>query len=283
MGDETMELMDARPRLSVLIATCRPDGIERVVTMDLPVVDGVHYWVSWQMHENLPVPEMLASREDVTVLRADSIGSSNNRNNLLEQASGEIFLIADDDLRYTSDQLSSIIRIFDENPDVDYASFMYTGADAKSYPSESCSLHPIPKNFSQSCVEIALRCNERTAKLRFNTFFGIAAPVLRAAEDEMFLLQALRLGLNCRFFPVVITHHEGLTTGNRKITDNGVLKASGAVIAVQYPFTAFLRIPLKAYRLHKSGQSSFLRSLRYMTYGVWYLLRHREVREKIYF
>lgn len=275
--------MEPRPRLSVLIATCRPDGIERVVTMDLPVVDGVHYWVSWQMHESLPVPEPLSSRADVTVLRADSIGSSNNRNNLLEQASGEIFLIADDDLRYTSDQLSSIIRIFDENPDVDYASFMYTGADAKSYPSESCSLHPIPKNFSQTCFEIALRYNERTAKLRFNTFFGIAAPVLRAAEDEMFLLQALRLGLNCRFFPVVITHHEGLTTGNRKITDNGVLKASGAVIAVQYPFTAFLRIPLKSYRLHKSGQASFGRSLINMLRGVYYLLRYREVREKIYF
>lgn len=279
-----MELMEGlKPRLSVLIATCRPAGIERVVAMELPVVKGVHYWVSWQMHERLPVPEALASRNDVTVLRADSIGSSNNRNNLLEQSTGEIFLIADDDLRYTPDQLSSIIRTFDENPDVDYASFMYTGADAKSYPSERCSLHTIPKNFSQSCVEIALRCNERTAKLRFNTFFGIAAPVLCAAEDEMFLLQALRMGLNCQFFPIVITHHEGLTTGNRKITDNGVLKASGAVIAVQYPFTAFLRIPLKAYRLHKSGQASFLRSLRHMTYGVCYLLRHREVREKIYF
>lgn len=283
MGDETMELMDARPRLSVLIATCRPDGIDRVVAMDLPEIDGVHYWVSWQMHENLPVPEMLASRADVTVLRADSIGSSNNRNNLLEKAKGEIFLIADDDLRYTSDQLSSIIKTFDDNPEVDYASFMYTGADAKSYPSESCSLHPIPKNFSQSCVEIALRCNERTAKLRFNTFFGIAAPVLRAAEDEMFLLQALRLGLNCRFFPVIITHHEGLTTGNRKITDNGVLKASGAVIAIQYPLTSFLRIPLKAYRLHKSGHASFGRSLINMLRGMAYLMMHREVREKIYF
>lgn len=283
MGNETMELMDARPRLSVLIATCRPDGIERVVAMDLPEVAGVHYWVSWQMHENLPVPEPLASRKDVSVLRADSIGSSNNRNNLLEQASGEIFLIADDDLRYTPDQLSSIIKTFDDNPEVDYASFMYTGADAKSYPSVSCSLRPIPKYFSQTCFEVAIRCNEETAKLRFNTYFGIAAPVLRAAEDEMLLLQALRLRLNCRFFPIVITHHEGQTTGHRKITDNGVLKASGAVIAVQYPFTAFLRIPLKAYRLHKSGQASFGRSLINMAQGVYYLLRHREVREKIYF
>lgn len=275
--------MEPRPRLSVLIATCRPDGIERVVAMDLPEVAGVHYWVSWQMHENLPVPESLASRKDVSVLCTDTIGLSNNRNNLLENAEGDIFLIADDDLRYTSDQVRSVIDVFDENPEIDYASFMFTGADAKVYPSHVCHLWPVPKNFSQTSFEVAIRNNSRTTRLRYNPFFGLGAPVLRSGEDELFLISAIRLGLNCRFFPIIITHHEGLTTGNRKITDNGVLKASGAVIAVQYPFTAFMRIPLKAYRLHKSGQSSFLRSLRYMTYGVWYLLRHREVREKIYF
>lgn len=267
----------------MLIATCRPDGIERVVAMDLPEVAGVHYWVSWQMHENLPVPESLASRKDVSVLCTDTIGLSNNRNNLLENAEGDIFLIADDDLRYTSDQVRSVIDVFDENPEIDYASFMFTGADAKVYPSHVCHLWPVPKNFSQTSFEVAIRNNSRTTRLRYNPFFGLGAPVLRSGEDELFLISAIRLGLNCRFFPIIITHHEGLTTGNRKITDNGVLKASGAVIAVQYPFTAFMRIPLKAYRLHKSGQSSFLRSLRYMTYGVYYLLRHREVREKIYF
>lgn len=275
--------MKPRPRLSVLIATCRPAGIERVVAMDVPEVDRVHYWVSWQMHENLPVPEPLLSRKDVTVLRSDSVGLSNNRNNLLENATGDAFLIADDDLRYTSAQLVDVIRTFDENPDLEYASFMFTGADAKVYPSYACPLWPVPKNFSQTSFEVAIRNNSRTARLRYNPFFGLGAPVLRSGEDELLLLSAIRLGLNCRFFPIVITHHEGLTTGNRKITDNGVLKASGAVIAVQYPFTAFLRIPLKAYRLHKSGQASFLRSLRYMVYGVYYLLRHREVREKIYF
>ena len=275
--------MEPSPRLSVLIATCRPDGIDRVVAMDLPEVSGVHYWVSWQMHESLPVPDELASREDVTVLRAGSTGLSNNRNNLLENAVGDIFLIADDDLRYSSAQLAEVIRVFDENPEVDYASFMFTGQDAKIYPGQSCKLWPVPKHFSQTSFEVAIRNNVRTGSLRFNPYFGLGAPVLRSGEEELFLLRALRLGLNCRFFPIVITHHEGLTKGNRKITDNGVLKASGAVIAVQYPFTAFLRIPLKAYRLHKSGQSSFLRSLRYMTYGVYYLLRHSEVREKIYF
>lgn len=272
-----------KPKLSVLIATCRPAGIERVVAMDVPEVDGVHYWVSWQMHENLPVPEPLLSRKDVTVLRSDSVGLSNNRNNLLANATGDAFLIADDDLRYTSAQLVDVIRTFDENPDLEYASFMFTGADAKVYPSYACSLWPVPKNFSQTSFEVAIRNNSRTARLRYNPFFGLGAPVLRSGEDEMFLWQAVRLGLNCRFFPIVITHHEGLTTGNRKITDNGVLQASGAVIAVQYPFTAFLRIPLKAYRLHKFGQASFGRALGNMLRGVVYMLTSMKVRKSLCF
>lgn len=271
-----------KSKLSVLIATCRPAGIERVVEMDLPEVDGVHYWVSWQMHENLPLPEPLSLRKDMTVLRADTIGLSNNRNNLLENAIGDVFLIADDDLRYTSTQLVDVIRTFDENPDVDYASFMFTGADAKAYPSHACPLWPVPKNFFQTSFEVAIRNNSRTARLRYNPFFGLGAPVLRSGEDELFLISAIRLRLNCKFFPIIITHHEGLTTGTRKITDNGVLKASGAVIAVQYPFTAFLRIPLKAYRLQMSGQASFGKSLWYMIQGVFYLLTHREVRKSIY-
>lgn len=272
-----------KSKLSVLIATCRPAGIERVVEMDLPEVDGVHYWVSWQMHENLPLPEPLSLRKDMTVLRADTIGLSNNRNNLLENAIGDVFLIADDDLRYTSTQLVDVIRTFDENPDVDYASFMFTGADAKAYPSHACPLWPVPKNFFQTSFEVAIRNNSRTARLRYNPFFGLGAPVLRSGEDELFLISAIRLRLNCRFFPIIITHHEGLTTGTRKITDNGVLQASGAVIFLQYPFTAVLRVPLKAWRLSKSGQAHFCKSLWYLCKGMWHLWTNKDVRHSVKF
>lgn len=57
--------------LQVLIATCRPEGISRVRDMNLPEVDGVEYLVMWQMHADAPVPEALAARVDVTVMRSE--------------------------------------------------------------------------------------------------------------------------------------------------------------------------------------------------------------------
>ena len=56
-------------RLDVLIATHRPEGIKRVVDMDLPRVDGVGYIVSWQDHRGVLVPQELARRDDIEIVR----------------------------------------------------------------------------------------------------------------------------------------------------------------------------------------------------------------------
>lgn len=265
------------PELSVLISTCRPDGIARVAAMGLPHVAGVHYWVSWQLHEGAAVPPELSGRDDITVLRTDSIGLSNNRNNLLDNACGKVFLIADDDLVYTAEQLQSVLTTFRDNPDVDYASFRYSGNNIKHYPAESCSLNPVPRYFYQTSIEVAIRNNVRTGRLRFNAEFGIGAPIFQSGEEELFFLQALRMGLNCRFFPITITRHDGPTTGERAMT-RGTLMASGAVIFIQTPFTAIVRIPLKAWRLCRAGQASMLGALRFLTKGAMHVLCHRRLR-----
>jgi len=270
------------PQLSVLIATCRPEGIERVAGMQLPEVEDVHYWVSWQEHADTPVPEVLAARRDVTVLRSARKGLSANRNDLLDNAKGEIFLIADDDLRYTPEQLKAVIATMLKNPQTEIATFMYSGSDNKSYPATECDLHRLPKGLNITSFEIAIRNNERTGRLRFSELMGIGAPVLTAGEDDLFMLDARRSGLNCKFFPIAITHHSGLTTGFRKITDAGVIKASGAYITMAFPLTSPLRIPLKAYRLWHNGHCGFWCAMINLTAGVIYAFKEPALRKRIF-
>ncbi len=119
--------------LDVLISTMGYDGIKRVVAMNLPRVDNVKYIVSWQLPgDDFPgvIPQELM-REDVNVYQLNSRGISLNRNNAIDNSTADICLTADDDLKYTPEQLKSVIATFENNPDVDIATFKYSGNDKK--------------------------------------------------------------------------------------------------------------------------------------------------------
>lgn len=234
--------------LQVLIATCGGDGIIRVCNMDLPTVPGVEYLVMWQKHGDAPVPSELVSRKDVMVLRSERIGLSANRNDLLAAATAPLVLIADDDLRYTAKSLQEVMAVTEANPDVDYFSFRYSGPDAKFYPDHECSLCKPIRNFYQTSFEVAMRRNERTAELRYREDFGIGAPYFGSGEEEMLLMSARRHGVNCRFFPITIVTHPGLSTGLRKPTAV-TLHSRAAIVALRNKWTWPLRILLLSWRL----------------------------------
>lgn len=261
--------MTAGTKLQVLIATHQAAGIERVRDMDLPSVEGVEYLVSWQAHGDLPVPSALLTRPDIAVLRFDGVGVSANRNNLLNHSTAPLVLIADDDLRYAPGAFERIIEVAQANPDVDYFSFRYDGADNKNYPPAECDLKHLPENFYQTAFEVALRRSPRTGGLQFNEKFGPGAPVFTVGEDEMLLLTARRMGLVCRFFPLTITCHKGLTTGSRPLSI-GSARSAGAIIRLQNPVTWFLRIPLYAWRRAKEGRMTFRSALRHAAYGAFH-------------
>lgn len=260
--------MDGSPLiLEVMISTCGPDGGRKIEAMNLPRLSGVTYLVSWQVCADKIVPENLARRDDVRFLFLEGRGLSRNRNNCLDHARGDILLVADDDLKFYPEGLQEIRRIFTQNPSLEYASFRYDSDYPKEYPAHACSLAHLPKNFYQASIEIALRRESRAGKLRFCESFGLGAEKYTAGEEELFLKKARLNGLDCRFFPVTIALHPARTTGVASRLSDGTIRAFGACAAVEYPFSAILRIPLVSYRNSRQGKASFLRHLRLMFAG----------------
>lgn len=258
--------------LDVLISTISRAGIERVAAMELPRVDGVRYIVSWQMPDG-SVPHGLC-REDITIARLHGRGTSRNRNNAIRLSDADICLVADDDLRYTAGQLRAVIAAFESNPTVGLAAFRYSGPDNRFYPSAETDLsRGCPKGYSPVCFEMAFRRLDVAPLVSFNELTGPGDHPLQAAEDNFFMLQAQRRGVHCRFFPVTITHHEGLTTGCRPMS-SGVLMAQGAYIAVQYGITGPLRVPLFAWRAWRSRKAHLWRALVSVSRGYLYGLCH---------
>ncbi len=247
--------------LDVAIATWKADGINRVVAMNLPRCNGVRYVVSWQAAQGLDVPAALLNRDDVSVYTTDVKGLSNNRNNAVEHCTADIVLHGDDDLTYTAEQLQAVRNAFEQWPDVEVATFRYEGEHTKCYPAVVADLAVMPKNYSVTMFEIAVRRNSAAGMLRCHPAFGPGSPFTASGEDEILLLTARRRGLNCKFFPITITTHHGPTTGSRRITNDRVLHGMGAVIRLTYGLSSLPRIVLKSFRMSRSGQCGLLKGL----------------------
>ena len=245
--------------LEVLICTYGDEGINRVIEMNLPTVEGVKYLVSWQTDEfNLLLPDEL-HRNDLRIYTTNSKGLSNNRNHALKKASGDICLIADDDITYTAKQLQSVIETFDKNPSVDIALFKYSGGNNKQYPDYEFDIKKEPKGYYISSIEIAFRRKAVAPTLQFDNRLGIGTS-MPAGEEAIFIHNAIKQGLNCRFFPITIAHHAELTSGSRTPSP-GILQANGVCIAVKYGALGLLRLPIIAWRHSQQGYIKFIPAL----------------------
>lgn len=255
-------------RLDVLICTYGREGLDKVATMNLKEMEEVRYVVSCQS-EVMRLPEALR-RPYIKVVFTPSRGLSDNRNNALLHADAEYALLCDDDVILYADRYKAVIHAFDENPQVDIATFRIDFPGGKLYPGGEHDIWYPYKGYNICSVEIAFRVRSvRNKNLCFNSMWGIGAPRLTCGEESVFLLMAKKAGLKGRFFPVTIGAHPSDSSGDR--SEPGVLRAHGAYICLVYHFTALPRLVLKAWRM----PSGFFCNLRYLVSGGIYALLNR--------
>ena len=250
--------------IDISIVTYKPEGIFRVAKMVLPPLPGVSYVVSWQDHRNTPIPDAL-KRPDITILRFDGYGLSENRNNVIANCKADIVLIADDDLKLFPDGIRQLISTF-ESTSVDVATYRSIMPHKIIYPTHECKLSAnLPKNYSVRSFEIAIR-RATAGHLRCCPELGLTHR-MHGGEDEILLYTAIKHGLDCRFFPITISEHDHPSTGDKASFTDCNLRAFGCVIALMNPFTAILRIPLKGWRISRAGKASLPRALFFLSQG----------------
>lgn len=167
-------------KLTILIATLN-DRIAGVPSVLLPEVrPDVRYLVSFQYTDNMFVamlPDVLRQRPDVTVLPFPSTGLAANRNNALRHCTTPLAIISDDDVRYTPERISEVISMFEAAPTMSIAVFDHN--------------------------KLALRLDTRLPA--FDTRFGLGSAYLSCGEEEVFLHQSVKFGLDVRHFPGSLT------------------------------------------------------------------------------
>ena len=247
----------SQPKLSILICTIN-DRITAVPDMLLPPCEEVCYVVSMQYTDDLfltQIPSLLHERTDVHLYPYFGAGLSANRNHALRHCTTELAVIADDDAHYSFDSLKSAIQLADEHPDIDIFCLQVVREDEeliRSYASRSFDYANQPRgNYFASC-EILIRTDASVPA--FDVRFGLGAPYLGCGEEEVFLHQAHKQGVNIRYFPQILCRIPMTpTTGSQFFTNRKVRHAKGAVLYMMHGLIgSILRITLTAIRLPKN-------------------------------
>lgn len=198
--------------VEVLICTL-DEGIFRVENLLQHEQPGVSYLVSHQYTDDryLIVPDVLLQRKDVRIVPLSGRGLSRNRNNALKNATGEIGLIADDDVTYLPDSFQTIAEIFNNDPVLDVACFkiktLAGEPEFKDYPTEPL-LFKNSFHHYMSSIEVAFKTRSiKENDIWFDERFGIGTRQFKAGEEEIFICDCIKAGLKVMYFPYYVVNH----------------------------------------------------------------------------
>ncbi|MDX1637136.1 MAG: glycosyltransferase family A protein, partial [Balneolaceae bacterium] len=195
--------------VNILISTI-DSGIHNLDNVILEPRDDLSYILVHQYtsEEYKSVPSFL-NREDIRISQIKGRGVTRSRNLAIELSDGDIGLFADDDVTYQPGYFDTLIRVFEENPDLDVALFkIKTGPDEpeyKDYPDQIRSIQQAP---AVGTVEIGFRINRiKEKEIFFDERFGAGQPLLIGSDERLFVQDCINSGLTVTYFPEYIVNH----------------------------------------------------------------------------
>lgn len=220
------------PTIEVLICTCN-EGINSIHERLPEPCANVQYLVSHQIFGNNTEyqSDALEQRLDVTVVKTNSKGLSNNRNNALLHASGDYLLITDDDIVLDADFAQTLQAGFAQFTDADVITFQIRTPEGQPfkvyYPGGKT--HTRKSIFRVASVEIAIKHQSlQNSDVSFDTQFGLNAP-FPSCEETVFLSDLMKAGLTLKTSDAVIAIHPAESSGSNYNTEASC-RVRGAVI-----------------------------------------------------
>jgi glycosyltransferase involved in cell wall biosynthesis len=219
-------------KLSILISTI-DDGINNISSILLQERGDVEYIVSHQYTDLIycDIPDALI-RSDVQVSQISGKGLSRSRNNAIKHATGEIGIIADDDVRYEPEYFDTVIQQY-KNNQFDVICFKIKTPDGqpvyKSYPKECCRIIDF-MDYTPSSIEITFRLNEiKSHEIQFDERFGLGAK-FTGGEESIFINDCLYEKLKVYFIPEYIVQHDFERTNSKISTYDPLRLEKGAAV-----------------------------------------------------
>ena len=262
--------------LDILICSLNK-GIVRVQDVMLEPQEGVRYIVSYQYTDDRYldlIPKKLSSRNDVSIFTYKGKGLSANRNLALDKATADLVMYADDDAHLLPETPELIFRCFRERRDMDVAFFCattYTGKPLKKYATNEFQITDRNAQYNISALEMVFRRPTVQGRIRFDERFGLGTQFLTCGEEEVWLEDAMRAGLNMRFIPEKIVETSTMLKKSLVYIDAGVQRSRGALAYYKHGYKAWWLCFNFALSSTKKGYCHFLPMFRHLVEGIHYM------------
>ncbi len=212
--------------LDILICTI-DEGIKNIPKILIPKEECIRYTISMQYTDEsyfAMIPDILRTRDDITLTMLQGKGLSRNRNNAIAHAKGDILLMADDDNRYTSEQLHTIIDTHTYETEADV--ILFRSNLNKYFPDKVESYQKAFTNgYYPSSVEMTFK---NKIGITFNERFGLGSGMFCAGEESIFIKDCIDDGLNVILVPQTIVETPAITSSSNfaKRTDLQIAKGA---------------------------------------------------------
>lgn len=264
--------------LDILICSLNK-GVVRVQDVLLPPQENVHYIVSYQYTDERYldlIPKVLGTRPDVSVYTYKGQGLSANRNLALDKATSDIVMYADDDAHLLPNTPNIVLEHFEHNKALDVAFFCattYTGKPLKKYPADDFDVLAMPTEYTISALEMACRRTSVQGKIRFDERFGLGTQFLTCGEEEVWMEDALRIGLKMHYYPEKIVETSTMLKKSLVYVDAGVQRSRGAIEYYKNHQQAWFSCLRFAICSTRKGYCHFLPMMRHLVEGIRYMKR----------
>lgn len=169
-------------------------------------------------------------------------GLSKSRNIALKHATGDICILADDDLEYVKNYSDLIIEQFKLHPQADIITFQVEGIEKKfkSYHKEPRKLNYLT-SMKVSSVEVAFRLEKiKEFGIKFDENFG-AGSRYKMGEENIFLTKCLKKGLKIKYVPITIARlHIGNSSWFDGFNKQYFINRGAVFAAISKSFSFFL-------------------------------------------
>jgi len=213
---------------------------------------------------------LTSGNENIRVINVFEKGLSRSRNMAINNAIGEVCLIADDDVEYLPDAIDTVLKAYIEYPEATLISFQFvdSNGDKKiSYQEESGIQNDLLHKQHLHSIEITFKPEILLKnKIQFNTCFGIGA-LFHSGEEQVLRDDLILADLQVVFVNQTIVKH----TKHSSVALENSKEFTRAITAVKYRLhknLIYLWLIRYIWLLQKRGVINFSQTKQFWSYGV---------------
>lgn len=172
--------------------------------------------INQTMDDSLTNEKIIDKDKNITMLSFNERGLSKSRNRGIDNSDADIILLTDDDVIFQSDCDDIITSAFEKNKDADIITFQVKTPEGKllKHYSKTEFTHNKRSVLKVASIEIAIKKDAIDKYgVKYDEDFGLGSKYV-SGEENIFLTECIKKGMNIRYEPKVINIHPKESSGN---------------------------------------------------------------------